>query len=320
MSRTGFLGPLGTFTHQAAVKLSNSADDLIPLPDINAVYDAVESGKVESAVVALENSVEGYVVPSLDRLLYGSVVGYARLDLPIEFSALALKNSAPPYRVAVSHPHALAQCKIFVMNQNLETNASTSTAAACADLKLDEIALAPDICREVYGLNLVASGVQDQSGALTSFLKIRRRCTSVEYMGAADFPTTIFSITPREMGAGVLARITNSLSASGVNILSLITRPVRTVPAAYTFILTVEGTPSSGELRSVIPQLLNSGDILKVLAIYAWEARDQSLAAADGSKIRASAPLESCAVEDDEESLSKGLLTPWADMTRTDGA
>ena len=318
MSKTAFLGPLGTFTHQAAVQLSSDTDDLVPLADIDAVYDAVERREVDSAVVPLENSVEGYVVPSLDRLLYGSVVGFARLELPIEFSALAKVGSTPPYRVAVSHPHALAQCKTFIAGQKLVTKASASTAAACADLQSDAIALAPDICRKVYGLEVVARNVQDQSGALTSFLKIRRRDAMSEgEQNSSGTPTTMFSITPRVTGPGVLARITNSLSSSGVNIQSLITRPVKSVPSAYTFILTVTGAPSTGALREVIPHLLAAGDILKVLAIYWWRSRDPSEVAVDGSKILAGAPPESCVDADNKAAISRALLTPWDAITLT---
>ena len=66
MTALAYLGPEGTFTHQAATRLAAPGQGVIPLDTIESVYAAVQDGAALNGVVPIENSVEGYVVPSLD--------------------------------------------------------------------------------------------------------------------------------------------------------------------------------------------------------------------------------------------------------------
>ena len=66
--RYAYLGPEGTFTHAAALTWADDASP-VPLAAVEEVYRAVGTGEVDRGVVAIESSVEGYVVPSLDALV-----------------------------------------------------------------------------------------------------------------------------------------------------------------------------------------------------------------------------------------------------------
>ena len=152
-----YLGPEGTFTHQAARDLASTSDELRPLASASAVIQAVESGEVDGGVVAFENSLQGAVPANLDDLLDArSCLLAGERVLPVSFSLFRLPGDAEPLAGVISHPFGLAQCRDFIRANGLATREALSTAAACADLARDREAswgaLAPQIAGELAGL------------------------------------------------------------------------------------------------------------------------------------------------------------------------
>ena len=155
-----YLGPQGTFTHQAAVnaaqelaRLEPQGFDLMPMDDVPQILDAAQHGD-GWGIVAWENNVEGYVVPNLDALIDAKdLVGFARVGVNVEFDAYVAQGADPAEaRIATAHPHGLAQCKRFIAEHRLSTQPATSNAAACRDLIPGEIAFGPAICGELYDI------------------------------------------------------------------------------------------------------------------------------------------------------------------------
>ena len=312
---TAYLGPPGTFSHEATIVLAPEGSELSPFPDINAVYDSVENGVCDSAIVALENSVEGFVVPSLDRLLRGAVVGLKRLELPIALHAFRNPGDNGPFTVVRSHPHALAQCQNFIGGEKLRTEASNSTAAACVDLPSGYLALAPSVCGDVYGLEALPKTVQDEEVAITSFLLIvsrHDRKFSKELKG--DGKESLLSITPTRVGPGVLSRITAAFASRGVNITSLTTRPVRNVPGAYTFVLSASLSPGELKYVDVCRELMEAGDVLKLLAVYPIGLPDFPSESILEKTQNGGAPAGSCGSHQDDDALSSALFLSTEDV------
>ena len=149
-----YLGPQGTFTHQAAVNASQelahlepAGFELVALDDVPQILEAVQQGE-GWGVVAWENNVEGYVVPNLDALIDAKdLAGFARVGVDVTFDAYVRAGSDPEEAtVATAHSHGLAQCKRFIAEHRLRPVPAPSNAAACRDIKANEIALGPSIC------------------------------------------------------------------------------------------------------------------------------------------------------------------------------
>ena len=206
-----YLGPEGTFTHQAAMA---AADLLRPLagddgtlalqaePGVPSILDAVQTGG-DWGVIAWENNIEGYVVPNLDALIDArDAAGFARVGVGVSFDAFvrpsddadgAATSDGPsrpsddvmPPAVAerliarctsvTAHPHGLAQCRRFAAAHALTERAASSNGAACRDLRPGQVALGPRICGDLYGLTRVARAVEDYPGAHTEFLVLAPR-------------------------------------------------------------------------------------------------------------------------------------------------
>lgn len=113
MSQIAYFGPEGTFTEQAARRLATGAE-LIPVETIPLAFSAVRKGEVAAACVPVENSVEGAVPATLDGLAEQEpLVAVAEALLPVRFSVLT-RPDAGEIRTVASHPHALAQVRLWL--------------------------------------------------------------------------------------------------------------------------------------------------------------------------------------------------------------
>ncbi len=277
MSGVGYLGPEGSFTHQAAVDWTTRHADapLVARGTVADVFAAVAAGDDARGVVAIENPVEGYVVPSLDAIVGSAeVVAVDEVVLDIEFDAF-VRHDHGELREVSAHPHGLAQCQGFVGRTGLRPVPAASNAAACRDAGPHQVALGPRICGELYDLATYERGVEDFAGARTRFLVLATRAAAPAVLGRAREThdgawRTMLAVTPVVTGPGVLARITRSFGERGVNLSSLVTRPlkrVHRVAGAYVFVLTVDAAPWEAPVRAVLEDLLRAGDSLKTLGV-----------------------------------------------------
>ncbi|MCZ2264738.1 prephenate dehydratase [Isoptericola sp. QY 916] len=317
--RIAYLGPEGTFTHEAVRRWAGAQTRggdaaQLPLATVREVHDAVASGAADRGVVAIESSVEGYVVPSLDALV-GSpdVVAVDEVVLDVSFDAFVRPGHADPsgLREATAHPHGLAQCTRFVAEHDLLPVPASSNAAACRDLADHQVAFGPRLCGELYGLETLATGVEDFAGARTRFVVLCRRDDAtaawapVRAAGhARDAWRTMAAVTPVVTGPGVLARVTAEFAERGVNMSSLVERPLKVRESQYVFVVTLDGAPWEPQVRDLFAALLGAGDSLKVLGAFPVAPGGPGL---DGV-LPDHVPTGSVLGSDDDATVARGLL------------
>ena len=275
-----YLGPQGTFTHQAALQAAGqlvreygvAQPRLEAAPDVPAIMEAVESGS-SWGVIAWENNVEGYVMPNLDALIDADdIAGFARVGIDVAFDAFVRPGAQQDIDgcETYAHPHGLAQCKRFIEQHHLRAVPASSNAAACRDLNDGQVALGPSICGELYGLEPVARQVQDFTGARTEFLVVAPRDevrTFSKQSKQTEFETIVVFI-PLATGPGVVADLLDVVRDAGLNMNSLISRPIKGHDGTYSFIATVDAAAWEPRFRDMITQVAEHGDWVKTVAVY----------------------------------------------------
>ncbi|KAB7791370.1 prephenate dehydratase [Bifidobacterium leontopitheci] len=280
-----FLGPQGTFTHQAALDaatlLPDAADaTLVAEPDAASILSAVQKSG-EWGVIAWENNIEGYVVPNLDALIDATdIAGIARIGVDVSFDAYVRPgDTLERCSTITAHPHGLAQCREIAARHHLKPVPAASNGAACRDLTVGQVALGPRICGNLYGLDRVAAGVEDYAGAHTDFLMLAPRSQAADILAAsaADPSATefesIIAFIPLSTGPGVLANLLDVLRDAGLNMTSFISRPIKGRAGTYSFIATIDAAPWQDHLRSVLAEVAEHGDWVKTLAVYPRQER-----------------------------------------------
>src|SRR5207249_529377 len=129
----GYLGPAGTFTHAAAMRRFGTSAQLIPLRSIADIFEEVERGRAECGVVPVENSTEGPVNITLDRLIESDAVITGELTLDISQHLLSRATELEEIKIVCSHPQGLAQTRQWLLahlpEARLEEMSSTTAAA-----------------------------------------------------------------------------------------------------------------------------------------------------------------------------------------------
>ncbi len=248
-----YLGPSGTFTHQAVLALRPDADAIAVGSQAEALA-AVEAGTAHHAVVPIDNSVNGVVVPTLDALLERPALSIVdSVVVAISFDAFT-RDSAVTAQTVVSHPHALAQCRGWITTRGLPTRESLSTAAACRDLEPGEIGIGPAICAGLYSLEVVQSAVEDHAAAFTQFALVSaERVTAAPQAppGGEGGDGLLVTILPDGNVPGLLRRLLGVLEDRGVNMTNLVTRPVPDRPGIFVFLLFLSGSFTADDFAAM---------------------------------------------------------------------
>jgi prephenate dehydratase len=243
----GFLGPAGTFADEALIALKGTGHEGTPLPTIGDCFDAVLRGEVDECLVPLENSIEGSVNESLDRLAHeaGRVVVRAEIVHHVRHHLIAAPGieRAEVTRV-LSHPHALAQCRRFLRSElaGAQVSAANSTAEAvksAVETGGGAAAIGSRRAAELYGGAVLAEDIADAPDSRTRFVLIGTEPAPAT--GPGRFTTLIVCALNRDRPGALLA-ILQEFAMRAVNLTKLESRPAKTGLGSYIFFIDIEGS------------------------------------------------------------------------------
>jgi chorismate mutase / prephenate dehydratase len=261
-----FLGPLGSFTGSAATKHFGHAARLLPQSSIDDVFREVESGHAHYAVVPVENSTEGAVGRTMDLLLGTSLKICGEVVLRIHQNLLTNETDLGKISKVYSHAQSLAQCHEW-LNHNLPgvpriSVASNSLAAQMAAQEPGVAAIAGEAAAVRYELPRLAENIEDEPNNTTRFLVLGRQDAGPS---GRDKTSMIMSAANR---TGALHELLLPLSAAGVSMCRLESRPARSVLWEYVFYVDIEGHREDPTIKAALGELARRAAYLKILGSY----------------------------------------------------
>lgn len=265
--KVGYLGPEGTWSHQAAQGRFGDSVELVPFPSFNHIFHAVDRKEIDYGVVPIENSSDGKISQALDLLGAMGLRICAQVHQPV-LNCLMGNCCPTDIRTVYSHPQALGQCRDWLVQHypNAAQVATPSTAdaarRAAAESDRGAAAIGSRMAGELYGLQMLNSNIQDKSDNTTRFAVIGRQKNAP----CGKDRTTICFGVPHT--AGSLVEVLNIFRAHNVNIYCMDSRPNRDTAWEYLFYIDVEGHEEVEPLKSCLQAVHDHTPMFKILGSY----------------------------------------------------
>ncbi len=257
--RIAYLGPEGSFTHQAAESRYGAMSDYIPLDSISSVFEAVKTSRARFGVIPIENNQEGTVQETIDFLAKHKLTIAAEIVLPIHFSFASKEENLENIKTVYSRDIAFRQCKNFLedyFHHDVKLVPVSSTSRACK-IALEEdnaAAICAPIAARQYKLPILYSNIQDSADNQTRFLII---CQNFVNQVSGQDKTSIIANLPDEPGA--LVRFLQQFQNAGINLCKVESRPAKQgTTFKYVFFVEFEGHFHDPNVQNTIKPYLDN--------------------------------------------------------------
>ena len=264
MNKVSFLGPKGTFSHEAASFIS---ENLISYCSIPEVMQSVVSDECVKGVVPIENSIEGPVNLTLDSLVHDfdlNIIG--EIIIPISHNLLApFDINIDDVTDAYSHSQALSQCRYFLQKHNITPHYTVSTAEAARKVAEsgNGVAIGTLKAGEIYGLKVIAKNIQETLNNQTRFIVLSKEST---ISTSNDKTSIVFSLFDNNPGS--LYNILGIFAKNNINLSKVESRPSKEGLGNYLFFIDFDGHIYDKNINSILEDLKSKTSFFKVLGSY----------------------------------------------------
>lgn len=261
-----YLGPAGTFTQTAALKHFGHSVRTLPLNAIDEVFREVEAGDCDYGLVPVENSIEGVVNHTLDSFMQSPLKICGEVELRIHYHLLSRAAALGSVARVYAHQQALAQCRAWLDSNLLNVDrvpvSSNAEGARRAATEADAAAIAGEAAAELYGLNTLMNGIEDDPTNTTRFLVIGRQSA----LRSGEDKTSVLFSTPNKPGA--LYHVLGAFAEVGVSMTRIESRPSRRGMWDYHFFVDLEGHVEDPAVAEAIAHLRDRATMVKLLGSY----------------------------------------------------
>ncbi|MFK7952533.1 MAG: prephenate dehydratase [Ekhidna sp.] len=259
-------GMKGSFHNEAAFKVLGKEIALVECHTFEETIQAVNEGKADYAVMAIENSLAGCIIPNYNLLRRSGLEVCGEVGIKVTLNLLALNGtSLEEIKEVHSHQMALRQCVTFLdQHENIRRVEAFDTAGSAQMIKEQNLkgvaAIAGDLAAEEYGLEIISGGIEDHLLNFTRFLILKK----------ADSPSLSKEVNKLSVyfetqhTAGSLAQFLTVVSALGINLSKLQSFPIPSKNTHYGFYATfdVEGVDQIDQLKIMMNSLTPEHKIL----------------------------------------------------------
>jgi len=267
MTKVAFQGERGAFSEDAVISFFGGGVDLFPCHTISDVFETVSRDEVKFGVVPVENSQAGSINETYDLLLSYPLTIFGEVNLRINHCLMALPGGdLSGIKTIYSHPQALAQCEEFFKKIKAELIPTYDTAGSAKMIKekglADCAAVASGRAAQIYGLEILARGIETNANNYTKFFVISKGKAKM----ARRNKTSLVFITKNMPGA--LYMSLGAFATRNINLIKLESRPSKNKPWEYIFYADFEGHIDAGACREAVEELKQKTTFAKILGSY----------------------------------------------------
>jgi prephenate dehydratase len=243
----------------------------MPCATFEDAFSAVTGGAAALAMIPIENSIAGRVADIHHFLPHSGLHIVGEYFLPIHFQLMAPRGATRAGLKSVySHVHALGQCRKIIHDLRLSAFTAGDTAGAAREVAEwsdpSKAALAPRLAAEIYGLDILAENVEDETHNTTRFIVLSK----TESWAPADAGSTVTTFVFRVRNVpAALYKALGGFATNGVNMTKLESYMVDGEFAVTRFLADVDGHPDQPGLARALEELRFFSREVEILGVYA---------------------------------------------------
>jgi len=274
MQKITFQGALGAYSHIACRELFPGGEYLAS-DTFEQAMELVDLGEADFAVIPVENSNAGrvsdvhFLLPKMNLTIIGEHF------LRVEHQLLALPGAKlEDIEAAASHPQALAQCSAFLKQHQIKALSRIDTAKSCERIveaqDKTRAAIASRLAAEIYGLNILASNIENDANNTTRFLILSKKRSMPADDGAKFVTSLVFKV--KNIPAA-LYKALGGFATNGVNVTKLESYVVSGNFVSAQFYVEIEGHPEQPGFARAFEELKFYSDSIHFLGTYRADPR-----------------------------------------------
>jgi prephenate dehydratase len=265
--KVAFQGEPGAYSEQAVFNYFGNIETR-PSESFDIVFDSVVLDKCDYGLIPIENSLAGSIHQNYDLLLRHDLHIVGEYLLRVQHCLITLPGvKKKDIKKAISHPQALGQCAAYLRALGIKPEPVYDTAGSVKMLQesgaLDTAAIASRRAAEIYGMQILEEGIEDNPENYTRFLAISKNATRPD----GESKTSIVFTLKNQPGA--LFKALSVFALRDIDLTKIESRPLQGKPWEYLFYIDFIGSTHEGTTMKALDHLSEYAIMLRVLGSYA---------------------------------------------------
>ena len=264
--KVAFQGEPGAYSEQAVFNYYGEVETL-PCESFDVMFDSVASGKSDFALAPIENSLAGSIHQNYDLLLRHDLHIVGEYLLRVQHCLIALPGvKKEDIKKAISHPQALGQCAGYLRSHGIKAEQVYDTAGSVKMLKesgaRDVAAIASRRAAEIYEMQILEEGIEDNPENYTRFLAVGRESVTPEGEAKTSIVFTLKNMP------GALFKALSVFALRDIDLTKIESRPLQGKPWEYLFYIDFIGSAGNEVSKRALDHLGEYAMTLRVLGSY----------------------------------------------------
>jgi len=265
--RVAFQGESGAYSETAIYEFFGRKVSTVPCETFEAVFAAVQDRTCDYGLIPIENSLAGSIHHNYDLLLRYQLMIVGEHYLRVQHCLIANPGVLlTDIRRVISHPQALAQCESYLRSMNFTSTATYDTAGSVRILQEQkdpsQAAIASRRAAEVYDMEVLAEGIEDDPANFTRFLAISPQPVKPEGEAKTSIVFTLNNMP------GALFKALSVFALRDIDLTKIESRPLVGKLWEYLFYIDFVGSTDDPHVVHALENLGEYAPMLRILGSY----------------------------------------------------